>query len=348
MNRLIPSLTILLVLGSAQADPAVSHLKLRPQATVYARGVTLEDVLVFVNVDAAVAARLREVSLVTGVEAETTLAVTHAQVARAVDGLGLNLAQVLIGGALTCRVTVQPEEPEVAPPPLPGAGTGGAGADGAAAAGRTLADVLRQYVADELVELEGKAELQFDRSGEPYLGLTTPPWEFKVTSSGSERLGLREFRVLIRRDGRLQRTARLYAHVRVAREVVVARRPLSLGNHVRPEDVVLETRVFDRGDRLGHGSLSEVIGQQVKRFVAAGKLVRRDAIKSVDLVRRSRPVTVMGDRGEVQVRLAGVAMDSGGYGDSVRVRLGTSRRTRQYVRGMVTGLGTVRLIEGER
>ena len=89
-----------------------------------------------------------------------------------------------------------------------------------------------------------------------------------------------------------------------------------------------------------------MIGQQVKRFVPAGELVQPDTLKAIDLVQRSRPVTVLGAGGPVEVRLSGVALDSGTYGDSVRVRLGESPRGQQLLRGVVTAVGTVRIAEG--
>jgi len=80
--------------------------------------------------------------------------------------------------------------------------------------------------------------------------------------------------------------------------------------------------------------------------VPLGELVPTDALKAGELVVRSRPVTVIGDNASVQVRLSGVALDSGGYGDTVRVRLGDGRRDRKILQGTVTGVGTVRLAEG--
>ena len=81
------------------------------------------------------------------------------------------------------------------------------------------------------------------------------------------------------------------------------------------------------------------------KFIPAGQMVRRSALKSVDMVRRSRPVSVIGSTTSIQVHVTGVALDSGGYGESVRVRLGDSRKDRRVVRGVVTGLGTVRIEE---
>ena len=128
--------------------------------------------------------------------------------------------------------------------------------------------------------------------------------------------------------------------------MVIARKPLNPGNFVRSDDLGVETRVFEHGANLGPSRTEEVVGQQIKRFVAVGAVVPADAIKAVDLVVRSRPVTVTGEGTAVQVRLTGVALDSGGYGDTIRVRMGDSHHDKKTLRGIVTGLGTVRLTEG--
>jgi flagella basal body P-ring formation protein FlgA len=47
----------------------------------------------------------------------------------------------------------------------------------------------------------------------------------------------------------------------------------------------------------------------------------------------------------VHVQLSGVALDSGHFGDSVRVRLGDTRKSRTVLRGVVTGVGTVNVAE---
>jgi len=135
----------------------------------------------------------------------------------------------------------------------------------------------------------------------------------------------------------------VFGQVHLVQPVVVALRPLSIGTFVRPDDVGLETRVFEQTASLGIRQVEAIVGQQVKRFIPAGELVQADALKPVDMVVRSRPVTVTGTEGPVQLRLTGVALDSGGYGEMVRVRLGDARRDKQVLRGVVTGMGAVRL-----
>ncbi len=344
--RLRPILLITLTAAIARADGAdVNRLKLRGYATVYGQTVTLSDVLDLSAADPRLVQQIADEPI--GPADEQQTAVTHAQVVRRLDELGVNLGRVLVSGALQCQVTrqasatpaTQHADPEGAPL-LRTPRTHDSRGKG------TLADILRAHVSAGLAELGGQAEVRFERAGQEFLRLTTPPWDFKISSGGREKLGLREFRVVIRRDGQAQRTVHVFAKVKLVREVLVARRPLSLGNSVRRADVGLETRVFEHGADIGLSSIDEVVGQQIKRFVPLGEMVSRDALKSVDLVRRSRPVTIVGAKTGVEVRLTGMAMDSGSYGDTVRVRIGNDRRRRQVLRGVVTGLGTVRLLEG--
>ena len=351
MRQLCPIiiLTALLVVlpPAAQGEVEINRLKLRDYVTVCSETVTLGDVLSFQQVDPRLMDAVGHEAIGPQLDPGAHQRVSHNQVVQRLDELGVNLSRVLVSGALECQVTRSAARPVIENDTTePGnallRGPSSSTGDGPL----TLADTLRAYVNEELSTLGGTADLKFDRAGAEFLQLTTPPWQFNISSStGSESLGLREFRVVIRRDGRVQRTAHIFAHVRLTRQVVVARRPLSIGNYIRSEDVTLETRVFDQGSKAGVGAIQEVIGQQVKRFVASGDMLDTGALKMVDLVRRSRPVTVIGANSSVQVRLTGVALDSGGYGDSVRVRLGDSRLTRQQVRGVVTGLGTVRLME---
>jgi flagella basal body P-ring formation protein FlgA len=330
--------------GLVAEELEVNRVRLRQVASVDAGPVTLGDVLTFSETDPALAERVSSITIMDELHAGGVGVVTHAQVAQRLDHLGVNMSRVLLGGAARCRVSrpapaaVEHEGEEAdlfAESRVPSPDSE-----------RTLAYLLQAHVDNELADLGGTAEIRFERAGQEYLQLTTPPWEFRISSVGRERLGLREFRVLIRRDGKAQRKAEVYAHVRMVRQAVVAARPLSLGNTVRREDVTLETRVFGPGDDIGLASIDEAIGQQVRRFVAAGELVPSGALKSVDLVRRSRPVTLLGGSANVELRTTGVAMDSGMLGDTVRVRVGQSRDDRKVLRGVVVSLGTVRLLEG--
>lgn len=347
--RWLSLLIITTALTADAADPSsrnVSRLKLRPTACVRGDTVTLADVLIFAHADPQFCEALGHRPITTALPAPATTTVTHEQVEQQIEQAGVNLALVLIGGAAACRVTLEPPDPPAANDANNDSATLlRAAPAGAPTAGQSLAQVLRQYVNDELAALDATAEIEFERASQPFLDLTTPPWEFSIRPRGHEKLGLREFRVSLRRDGQTHRTVTVFARVSASKRVLVTRQPLSVGSFVRPDALAFEPRVFMREQDVGLDRLEQVVGHQVGRFIPAGRMIRRDALKSVDMVRRSRPVTIIGAARNVHIRATGVALDSGGYGDSIRVRLEGSRKNQRVLRGVVTGPGTVRVEE---
>jgi len=340
--------------GDELIQREVSRLRLRPQVEVCGAAVTLADVLTFAEADPRLKAEIAHQPVNPDLQPPAKTVFTHEQIVQRLGELGVNLSRVLVSGALNCRVTLEPARAQTgveAPPAWAGAGsrhTAPLTRLQATNEGNTLADALRTYVNAELASLGGTAEIEFERAGQEFLTLTRPPWEFIIrsSSSGGDKLGLREFEIVIRRDGRTQRTARLAVRVRLVKDVLVARQPLGIGTFVRQEDVALEPRMLERRQDVGLDEVGQIIGQQVKRYIPVGEMIRRGDIKAVDLVKRSRPVSVSSAGDGVSIRLTGMALDSGSYGDTVRVRIGESRKDRRILRGVVTGVGSVSLIRG--
>jgi flagella basal body P-ring formation protein FlgA len=274
--------------------------------------------------------------------------VTHQHVRTRLEQAGVNLAHVLLTGAAQCSVTVLPEEttdPVAADarqqrPPLVRQRHSVA----SSRSNLTLADVVRNQLQQEFHKLGGDIDVRFERSAAQYVDLTTPPYEFVVRSRGSRTLGMREFQVTIRQDGEVQRTVPMFARVRLLKDVIVARGPLNIGSFIKPEDVDLERRVFENVDEVGLDSVGAAVGQQLKRYVPEGEMVSGNDLKPVDLVKRSRPVNIIGGQAGISTRVTGYALESGTYGETVNVRIGDRRDNYRVVRGEVTGVGTVRMV----
>lgn len=349
--RTMPALflTILLAVGSAPGDgpvdPAVSQLKLRPRAVVTSSTVTFGDVLDFSAADERLTVALAGQALREPV-AGRSLDVTHARIVEQMRQLGVNMARVLVSGAARCEVSLEPPAPfagERSPGAMPPEGEAPLLRE--AAGDGSLAGRIRTFVENECAALGGRVEIEFERASDDLLKLTSPPWQFSVRSGDRERLGLREFVVTIRRDGQTQRTVRLTGRVRLVRSVLVARQPLNRGSYVRPDDLALETRFFERDGEMGVDRPQALVGCQVGRFVPAGQMVLRADVKPADMVTRSQRVSVLHAAGGVRANLSGVALDAGTWGDTVRVRIGDARHERQIVRGVVCDFGVVRLVE---
>lgn len=332
--------------GSDLVAPQVSTLRLQANATARGETVTLADVLDFSQADARLVEAIGAQPVLTMPADSAVLELSHEQIVKRLAELGVNMTRVLVNGALVCRVVIgaAPSDEAAAPPPEPPLLLAPGGA--APPAEQTLGDAIRTFAQRELAPDGGRVEVVFERAGQEFVQLTSPPFEFSIQAERGPRLGLREFRVSIRREGRKHDSLRISADVRLIRRVIVAARPLNIGGYISRDAIDFAERIFtaDEAD-AGFTQPEQIVGQRVARFVAAGEMLKTQDVESADMVKRSRPVSVVSS-GPVAVRAVGVALDSGGYGESVRVRLGESRKDRREVRGVVVGVGTVQLAEG--
>ncbi|MFN0138337.1 MAG: flagellar basal body P-ring formation chaperone FlgA [Phycisphaerae bacterium] len=326
-------------------QPQHSALRLRPAIVASDDALTLAEVLDFSAADAQLLAAIGDKSLSEKTAATLLTEVTHEQIVARLKELGVNLARVTISGSLRCRieqsqaVVAADTRPAADEPPL----VRPIG-DLDAGEATTLAAIIREQVATSLSSLSGTVDVAFEMAGKEFLDLTSPPFELSVRGPRNPQLGLQEFSVVIRRDGKMQRTVRIGAMVKLTRKVVVAAKPINAGTFVRADSLTLADRTFNSIDEIGIEETERLIGQQATTFVPVGQMVRLRDIKSVDLVKRSQAVTVVGD-GAIQLRLSGTALDSGGYGESVRISIGDKKGRKRELRGVVTGVATVRIAE---
>ena len=351
-NRTSRNAAVLWLLASAVAaapaeqllEPRNASLTLRSRAMVASPAFTLGDILIFDEADDATRAELAALPALAEPATAPTVDLTHAQISERLTALGVNMSRVLLSGAAACRVEILPPAAPLETDSAPRVETGAAAPRRSPAtndAPRTLADSLRARIARDLTALGGAPDIEFEAAARDFLELREPPFEFSIHGPRDARLGLREYQVTIRRDGRTQRTVRISAQVRLLRKVAVAAKPLNVGTTLRLEHLAIRERLFEEAAPPEMGDPGALVGQQVQRFLDAGDLLTPDALEPRDLVLRSRPVTVVGG-GAVQINVSGIALDTGRLGDSVRVRLGDGRQRRE-VRGTVTGIGTVRI-----
>jgi flagella basal body P-ring formation protein FlgA len=339
--------------SAAQSAPLViptesETLRLRPAAHVVGDVIRASDVLDLSQAGDELRAACGRI-VIENARGPATVEIAFDRVADALAQSGVNLGRVMISGAAACRVDVLPaDKPAVGESDAADSTTEPARstASSIAADDRSLAAAVRRAVQEEFGQARGAIEIAFERGSGDFLDLSSPQFDFSVRSGSRGQLGLREFKVRISQDGRVQRTVSVFGRVRLLRQVVVAAKPLNIGAYIRPDAIRLAPRLFENAADLGIADEKEVIGQRVDRFVAAGEMLTRGDVKPVDLVQRSRPVTVTSD-GSVALRLTGTALQSGSFGDRVRVRLGSARDKGREVTCEVTGMAAVRLIQDE-
>jgi flagella basal body P-ring formation protein FlgA len=109
-------------------------------------------------------------------------------------------------------------------------------------------------------------------------------------------------------------------------QVVVARRTLLPGTLLTESDLtVAERRIPGLADCCATDP-APLLGQRVRRPIAADAPVPMDSLEAAPLVRRGEMVTVIAGAPGFEVRASGVAMADARQGDAVRIRHSTSLR----------------------
>lgn len=140
----------------------------------------------------------------------------------------------------------------------------------------------------------------------------------KVTGGIAPWVGLQQFAVVVPSD---QQESAFTANVQVTlpASVVVAIRPIAVGQTVSPADVQLQQGHSVRPTEGTCQRLEDALGQQATRPIAAGALVETSALRPPLLVRRGDLVVVIARSAGVQVTTRGKSREDGSHGQLVEI-----------------------------
>ena len=102
--------------------------------------------------------------------------------------------------------------------------------------------------------------------------------------------------------------------------VVVANRPLPRHTLLNANDVTVEERELGLAGQYYVTEINHVAGLKLKRTVAAGTAITSRMLATPILIERGQAITVAARSGTIAVRMAGIALRDGGYGDIIEVR----------------------------
>jgi flagella basal body P-ring formation protein FlgA len=144
----------------------------------------------------------------------------------------------------------------------------------------------------------------------------------------------------VRCDGTLPWS--LYVPVTVERpgQVVVSTRPIPRGQVIAEADVRLVERDLGTLHRGYLTDLAQAIGQRAERDLPGDEAVSPANLGKPNVIKRGAEITIMAADEQLDVRVAGVALASGGIGERIRVRNASSKRELDAV---VVGDGLVQV-----
>jgi len=199
---------------------------------------------------------------------------------------------------------------------------------------QTLERVLHEFVSQRLAHLGGQVHLRFSPNVRQALSLSKPEYDFRIHWRSERRLGSCSLEADVLQGGQIKQTLPMVVEVSMTVPVVVATRPISRGQVIRSQDVVLDDRDFVRADELGLTEVASAAGQQSRRFIRKGEMVRVRDVKPCPLVERGDLVTALSDVGGLRVRTVVKALESGMLDQTIEVR---NEASRERFRATVVG-----------
>lgn len=158
-----------------------------------------------------------------------------------------------------------------------------------------------------------------------------------VLSSKGRPVGWVTARARVAR-GNTTRDVWVKAQVVVLVPTVVATRALARGTVLVEGDMRVEARPLS-DERIASGAM--LVGSEVRQALAPDEPLRSRDLASPQLVRRGEVVTVVVVGESFEIKASGEALEGGGRGDEITLRLATGQR--QVVRGIVTDTRRVEL-----
>lgn len=268
---------------------------------------------------------------------------------------GVNMASVRIIGASRCKVS-KPRPPRAPRPdiaeqkkPRSAAPPYSEGVRRSAPPG-TLESAMLQYIEARVAPKEGRIEVRFGASSQRALELRESEFRFVIHPSegahADRKLGLRSYRVDVLRGDEIVETVPVVAEVTLLRDVVVARKPINRGQTIAGRQLQIKERRFDDLSKIGITDLSAALGKQANQFVREGEMLMPDSVETAPIVLRGEAVTIWHRGSGLSIKTSGKALEDGRLGSQIRVHRDGTKRREQIIDAIVTGPGTVEMVEG--
>lgn len=217
--------------------------------------------------------------------------------------------------------------------------------NGAATAGdavdRTIARV-EEAARTQLAQQVGRAGLldpQFDvtvvRSAQPIPACSGP-----INVDGIDARQPSRMRFLATCPGEGWRRE-FIVRAQVSARVLVAATEIPAGQALSAADVTLERRALQATPDAVSES-KEIVGMSTRRALHVGDSVRKSWLVAPILVKRGDAVRILASRGQIEVSVAGVALEGGANGAIISVRNASNNNV---IRARITASGTVEPID---
>ena len=297
-----PLATLILLLLLICPDASALEIRLKEQAQVRGRMVTLGEIAELSPSDAGTRALAALVLFPAPDPGEQTV-VKAKEIARHFARRALGEDEPRWSGA--DQVTIRREGIVIGP--------------------EKIEQILREFLSRNKSLLpQAKVGIKSLNSLRPFV-LPPGKLDYEVIPSDPRILGSQRFTLIFRVDGQVEQNLALRVELEALAPVVVAAGDLARGvvlsaqdlNVVEMDLVGLKNPCFDP---------AELIGQKVKRSMRLGTPVDRSMVDFPPMIRRGDRVTITLRKGGLELNATGEARQDGKEGESIRIRNSSSRK----------------------
>ncbi len=183
-------------------------------------------------------------------------------------------------------------------------------------------------------ESAGWRDAKFDVSA--VVNRVIPPCKGKVAVEAADVRQPTRMRLIAECPGAEGWKYDFIVRAKVTATVAVMAADVSAGKPVLPADVAFEQRDITMvTDPVG--SEAALQGLSARRSLRNGELLRQSMLVEAQVIKRGDPVRIVARREQIEVSMAGEALDPGARGTVIRVR----NLSGNVIRARVTGSGTV-------
>lgn len=171
------------------------------------------------------------------------------------------------------------------------------------------------------------------------MGLPQGELSTEVLFSDPDILKSRQVSVILRVNGRVVKNFTLAGRIRACMPVVVAAKKLKRGTVLERQHLLLKEQNLAEL-KNPYVDINAALGQHVKRTVPMNQVLDRNNLESPVLIERRQLVTMLLEKGVLQIRAKGIAVSDGRMGDQILVR---NMRSKQEVPCRVIGPGVTKV-----
>jgi flagellar basal body P-ring formation protein FlgA len=182
----------------------------------------------------------------------------------------------------------------------------------------SILEAARQHILDQSGYYPATPEVSVGRlDSRLRLQACDQPLE-TYTPQGKNNMG--NITVGVRCDGTSPWSLFVPVTVKVMTDVVVARKNLPRGSILGPDDLTMEKRDISRLHRGYMDETESAVGKELRQRMRRHEVLTPSQLETPVTIKRNNKVIIQASNKTVQIRMIGKALESGGIGQTIRVR----------------------------